>query len=60
MDKPINRIKVMLTEKQRSNKWLAEALGVVHTIVSKWFTNSAQPQMETFIRIAKLLEVEIN
>lgn len=60
MDKPINRIKVMLAEKQRSNKWLAEALGVAPTTVSKWCTNSAQPPMETFMRIAKLLEVDIN
>lgn len=60
MDKLINRIKVMLAEKQRSNKWLTETLGVAPTTVSKWCTNSAQPPMETFMRIAKLLEVDIN
>lgn len=60
MDRPINRIKVMLAEKQKSNKWLAEALGVAPTTVSKWCTNSAQPPMETFMQIAKLLEVDIN
>lgn len=60
MDRPINRVKVMLAEKQKSNKWLAEALGVAPTTVSKWCTNSAQPPMETFMQIAKLLEVDIN
>lgn len=60
LDRPINRVKVMLAEKQKSNKWLAEALGVAPTTVSKWCTNSAQPPMETFMQIAKLLEVDIN
>ena len=60
MDRPINRIKVMLAEKRKSNKWLAETLGVAPTTVSKWCTNNAQPPMETFMKIAKLLEVDIN
>ena len=60
MDRPINRIKVMLAEKRKSNKWLSEALGVAPTTVSKWCTNNAQPPMETFMKIAKLLEVDIN
>lgn len=60
MDRPINRIKVMLAEKQKSNKWLSEALGVAPTTVSKWCTNNAQPPIETFMKIAKLLEVDIN
>lgn len=60
MDRPINRIKVMLAEKRKSNKWLSEALGVAPTTVSKWCTNNAQPPMETFMKISKLLEVDIN
>jgi DNA-binding Xre family transcriptional regulator len=59
MEKDINRIKVVLAEKKRTNKWLAEQLGCAPTTVSKWCTNSSQPPMETYLRIAKLLEVEI-
>ena len=55
----INRIKVVLAEKKRTNKWLAEQLGCAPTTVSKWCTNSSQPPMETYLRIAKLLGVEI-
>ena len=59
MDKDINRIKVVLAEKKRTNKWLAGQLDCAPTTVSKWCTNSSQPPMETYLRIAKLLEVEI-
>ena len=59
MEKEINRIKVVLVEKKRTNKWLAEQLGCAPTTVSKWCTNACQPPMETYLRIAKLLEVEI-
>ena len=59
MDKDINRIKVVLAEKKRTNKWLAEQLGVNPATVSKWCTNSAQPDIQTFIRIASLLGVEV-
>ena len=43
MDKDINRIKVVLAEKKRTNKWLAEQLGYAPTTVSKWCTNACQP-----------------
>ena len=59
MDKDINRIKVVLAEKKRTNKWLAEQLGCAPTTVSKWCTNVCLPPMETYIKIAKLLEVEL-
>ncbi len=59
MDKDINRIKVVLVEKKRTNKWLAEQLGCASTTVSKWCTNACQPPMETYLKIAKLLEVDI-
>ena len=55
--KDINRIKVMLVEKKRSNKWLAEQLGKDPATVSKWCTNSSQPTIETLLKIADLLEV---
>ncbi len=60
MDKDINRIKVVLAERKRTNKWLAEQLGCAPTTVSKWCTNACQPPMETYIRISKLLDVELN
>lgn len=55
----INRIKVVLVEKKRTNKWLAEQLGRDPATVSKWCTNVAQPTLETLLQIAKLLEVEV-
>ena len=55
----INRIKLVLFEKKRTNKWLAEQMGGNPTTVSKWCTNSAQPDIQTFIRIASLLGVEV-
>ena len=60
MDKNINRIKVVLAENRKTNKWLAEQLGCTPTTVSKWCTNLCQPPMETYIKIAKLLEVELS
>lgn len=55
----INRIKVVLVEKKRTNKWLAEQLGRDPATISKWCTNVAQPTLETLLQIAKLLEVEV-
>ena len=55
----INRLKVVLVEKKRTNKWLAEQLGRDPATVSKWCTNVAQHTLETLLQIAKLLEVEV-
>ena len=55
----INRIKVVLVEKKRTNKWLAEQLGVNPSTVSKWCTNSSQPDLSSLLRISDLLEVDI-
>ena len=55
----INRIKVVLAEKQRTNKWLAEKLGKDTSTVSKWCTNSSQPDIQTFLQIAEAFEVDI-
>lgn len=60
MSKDLNRIKGALADKKKTNKWLSEQLGVAPTTVSKWCTNDCQPPMETFIKIAKVLEVDIN
>ena len=56
-NKDINRIKVVLAEKKRSNKWLAEQLKKDPCTISKWCTNTSQPSLETLLRIAELLEV---
>ncbi len=58
--KDINRLKVVLAEKKRTNKWLAERLGRDPATVSKWVTNSCQPTIETMMQIAKILEVDLN
>ena len=59
MNRYINMIKVVLADKKRTNKWLAEQLGKDPATDSKWCTNKAQPALETIIEIAKLLEVEV-
>ena len=59
MGKNINRINVVLAEKRKSNKWLAEQLDCAPTTVSKWCTNACQPPMETYIKNSKLLDVEL-
>lgn len=54
-----NRIKIVLIEKDQTNLWLAEKMGVTPAAVSRWCTNDAQPNIETFFKIAKLLGVEV-
>jgi len=58
-DKNLNRIKVILAEKNLQNKWLAEQLGRDQATVSKWVTNSSQPSLNMLIKIAQVLEVDI-
>ena len=60
MDKYINRIKVVLAEKKKTNKWLAKQLGCAPTTVSKWCTNTCQPDLGNLMKIAQLLEVDVN
>jgi len=55
----VNRLKLVLVEKKKTSKWLAEALEVNPSTVSKWCTNSSQPDLETLIRIAGLLKVRV-
>lgn len=59
-NKDLNRLKVVLAEKKRTNKWLAEKPGKDPATVSKWCTNSAQPNLENLMEIAKCLEVDVN
>ena len=58
MKKNTNRIKVVLVEKQRTNKWLSEQLNIAPSTVSKWCTNDAQPSLETLMKISVLLDVK--
>lgn len=60
MKKNVNRIKVVLVERHRTNKWLAEQLGVTPSTVSKWCTNDAQPSLETLMKLAILLDVKVD
>ena len=60
MVKDINRLKVVLVENKKTNKWLAEKLGKDPATISKWFTNTAQPSVETLMQITKCLNVEVN
>lgn len=58
-NKTINRLKVVLAEKNRSNKWLAEQLDKNETTVSRWCTNDTQPSVDTLSQIAEILDVDI-
>ena len=57
--KKYNRIKIVLLEKEKTNIWLAEQLGVSSTAVSKWCTNRNQPTVETLFKIAEILDVKV-
>lgn len=54
-----NRIRVVLADKQITNRWLAEQMGVTYMTVSRWKTNKIQPSMSQFVEIARLLQVDI-
>lgn len=56
----LNRIKVILVEQGKTGKWLAEKLGKSTCTVSKWCSNSAQPDLQTLNDIANLLDVEVS
>lgn len=55
----VNRLKIVLAEEQKSNKWLAEQLGKDQATISKWVTNASQPDLKNLLRIAKALEVDV-
>ena len=59
MSKDINRLKVVLAEKKRTNKWLAEQLGKDPATISKWCTNTLQPNVETLVEIGPLKKIAI-
>jgi len=55
----LNRIKVVLVEKDKTGKWLSEQLGKSTCTVSKWCKNMVQPDLNTLDKIAKLLDVDV-
>ena len=57
--KDINRIKVVLVEQKRTGKWLAEQMGKDQATVSKWCTNTSQPDLPTLTKVAEILNVDI-
>ena len=59
MAKDINRIKVVLVEQKRTGKWLAEQMGKDQATVSKWCTNTSQPDLPTLTKVAESLNVDI-
>lgn len=58
-ERAINRIKVILVEKRLTNKWLATQLDKTESTVSRWCTNEKQPNIETFVEIANILDVDV-
>lgn len=56
----INRLKIVLAEEERSNKWLVEQLGKDQGTISKWVTNTTQPDLMNLMRIAKALNVDVS
>ncbi len=57
--KLINRLRVVLAEKNRTNKWLAEKIGFNPSTVSRWVNNKQQPTLATFREIATVLNVDV-
>lgn len=56
----LNRIRVVLAERDLNNKWLADKLGKDQATVSKWITNTTQPNLETMMQITKVLETQVD
>ena len=55
----LNHLKVVLAEEKRTSVWLAEQLGVNRTTVSKWCTNTSQPDVATLREIARVLDIDV-
>ena len=54
----LNRIKVVLAEKQRTNRWLAEQMGKSENTISRWCSNKSQPSLDRLVKVAELLNVD--
>ena len=55
----LNRLKIVLVEKKRTGKWLAEVLKKNEASISRWCTNESQPSIETLFEIAKVLDIDV-
>ena len=55
----MNRIKVTLVEKQKTNRWLAEQMGKSENTISRWCSNKSQPSIAQLQEIAKWLDVDV-
>lgn len=55
----INRLKIVLAEKDKTSKWLANELGKSESTISRWCTNEVQPSLETLVQIATILKIDI-
>ena len=55
----LNRLKIVLVEKKRTGKWLAEVLKKNEATISRWCTNESQPSIETLFEIAKVLDIAV-
>lgn len=58
-NRAINRLKVVLAEQGKTNKWLAEKLNKNETTISRWCTNEVQPSIDSLVEIANLLEIDV-
>ena len=56
----LNRLRIVLAEKNKTNRWLADQLGVTEGTVSKWVTNSHQPPLETLYEISLIFQIDIH
>lgn len=57
MDSSINRIRVVLAEQNKTNRWLAEQMGKSEITISRWVQNKSQPSLEQLLQVAKLLSI---
>jgi transcriptional regulator with XRE-family HTH domain len=57
--KTINRLKVVLVERQVTNKWLSEKMNLSTTTISRWCTNKTQPSLENLVEVAGILKVDV-
>ncbi len=57
--KTINRLRVVLAEKNKTNRWLAEAIGKNEATISRWCSNKTQPSADIFVVIAEALDVDV-
>ena len=58
-EQSLNRIRVAIAEKNKSNKWLAEQIGVSVITMSRWVNNRMQPSLDQLVKMAKALDIDV-